>query len=64
VIETSNSILNASLYKEVVPQSLWAWQRVRLANLAAADPPAWSFWFSQYNSGEKVYDTVCADPAF
>jgi len=37
VIETSNSIFNMTLYKAVVPQSLWAWQRVRLASMAAAD---------------------------
>jgi hypothetical protein len=35
----------------VVPQSLFAWHRVRLANLLAHSAPEWAAVFSQYNSG-------------
>ena len=40
-----------SLYKLIVPESLWAWQRVRLANLLSPDGPTWGDIFSAYNSG-------------
>jgi hypothetical protein len=51
VLETTNSVFNHSLYDLIVPQSLWAWQRVRNANLLAAGGRQWSDVFSQYNSG-------------
>lgn len=60
VLETSNSILNSSLYSLVQPQSLLAWQRVRLSNLIANNGSMWGFYFSQYNSGtyNNQYDVV------
>ena len=51
VLETTNNVFNKSLYTAVVPQSLFAWHRVRLANLLAHSPPEWAAVFSQYNSG-------------
>jgi len=51
VIETTNIVYNESLYAAVVPQSLWSWQRVRVASLLAPNPPAWAALFGQYNSG-------------
>lgn len=51
VLETTNNVFNKSLYAAVVPQSLFAWHRVRLANLLAHDAPEWAATFAQYNSG-------------
>jgi len=51
MLETTNNIINQSLYQYVVPQSLLAWQRVRLANLLADSGASWSYILSQYNSG-------------
>jgi hypothetical protein len=51
VTETTNSIFNMSLYKLVVPQSLFAWHRVRAANLLATTGAQWAAVFSEYNSG-------------
>jgi hypothetical protein len=53
VIETSNSIFNMSLYQYVHPQSLFAWQRVRVANLLSTSGGQWSSTFATYNSGSK-----------
>lgn len=51
VLETTNNVFNKTLYQAVVPESLFAWHRVRLANLLAHDLPQWASVFSQYNSG-------------
>ena len=51
VLETTNNVFNKTLYQAVAPQSLFAWHRVRLANLLAHSPPEWAAVFSQYNSG-------------
>ena len=44
-------MFDRNLYKKVVPQSLWAWQRVRVANLLARSGPEWSASITEYNSG-------------
>ena len=51
MVETTNGIYNMSLYKLVKPESLWAWQRVRLANLLATDGPTWGDILAFENSG-------------
>ena len=51
MVETTNGIYNKSLYKLVVPESLWAWQRVRLANLVSPDGPTWGDVMAWHNSG-------------
>ena len=60
VLETTNSIFNMSLYKLVVPQSLFAWQRVRNANMLAHSGPEWADVFAYQNSGtyNNQYDVV------
>ena len=50
-LQTTNNIFDHSLYKKVVPQSLFAWQRVRLANHMAANGSQWFNIVKQYNSG-------------
>ncbi|RYE82185.1 MAG: hypothetical protein EOO65_05830, partial [Methanosarcinales archaeon] len=47
VTETTNDIFNHALYDLMKPQSLFAWQRVRLANLMATDAPSWVSIFSK-----------------
>jgi len=60
MVETSNGIYNDSLYKLVVPQSLLAWNRVRIANHMAHNGKEWFEIFKQYNSGtyNNQYDVV------
>jgi len=51
MIQTTNSIFNTTLYDLVVPQSLFAWQRVRLANALAHTGGEWAEYITNYNSG-------------
>ncbi|XP_057558193.1 phospholipase B-like 1 isoform X2 [Hippopotamus amphibius kiboko] len=51
MLQTTNSIYNKTLLKHVVPQSLLAWQRVRVANMMANGGRQWAKIFSKYNSG-------------
>jgi len=51
VLETSNAILNRSLYDLVKPQSLLAWHRIRVANMVANNGKEWSDIIKRYNSG-------------
>jgi len=50
LLQTTNSVFNATLYEEVRPGSLLAWQRVRIANMAASGTE-WVQAFSPFNSG-------------
>ncbi|KAK2864932.1 hypothetical protein Q7C36_004086 [Tachysurus vachellii] len=49
--QTTNNIFNQSLYEFVTPFSLFAWQRVRLANALAHTGEEWAKIFSRFNSG-------------
>ena len=51
LLQTTISNLNKALYKRVGPQSLLAWQRVRLANHMAANGSQWFDVVKRYNSG-------------
>lgn len=51
MVQTTNGIYNHSLFKLVTPQSLLAWQRVRVSNMMARDGKEWASVFSKYNSG-------------
>ncbi|XP_075409447.1 phospholipase B-like 1 [Tenrec ecaudatus] len=51
MLQTTNSVFNKTLLQQVVPQSLLAWQRVRIANMMAKDGRTWAEIFSKYNSG-------------
>lgn len=53
MLQTTNSVYNKTLRKLVTPESLLAWQRVRLANMMASDGEQWAQIFSKYNSGER-----------
>ena len=52
LLQTTNSVYNKTLLKLVVPQSLLAWQRVRVANMMANDGRQWAEIFSSHNSGK------------
>ncbi|KAG9343084.1 hypothetical protein JZ751_015303 [Albula glossodonta] len=49
--QTTNNVFNTSLFSLVIPQSLLAWQRVRLAHSLARTGKQWAEIFSKYNSG-------------
>ncbi|XP_020500493.2 phospholipase B-like 1 [Labrus bergylta] len=49
--QTSIGVFNISLFSQLSPHSLLAWQRVRLANNLAHSGEEWAKIFSKYNSG-------------
>ncbi|XP_019726491.1 phospholipase B-like 1 [Hippocampus comes] len=49
--QTTNNVFNSSLFDQISPKSLLAWQRVRLAHSLAHTGEEWAKIFSQYNSG-------------
>nr|XP_023685648.1 phospholipase B-like 1 [Paramormyrops kingsleyae] len=49
--QTTNLVFNNSLFSLITPESLLAWQRVRLAHYLAHDGEEWARVFSKYNSG-------------
>jgi len=51
MVQTTNAIIDHSLYAKVTPNSLWAWQRVRLASLMAHTGKEWSEIVALHNSG-------------
>ena len=51
MLQTTNQILNTSLYKFVTPNSLLAWQRVRVANWIARSGVEWAQSVARHNSG-------------
>ncbi|XP_001370772.3 phospholipase B-like 1 [Monodelphis domestica] len=51
LLQTTNTVFNITLLKQVIPESLLAWQRVRAANMMADGGKKWANIFSRYNSG-------------
>ena len=51
MLQTTNLIYNLELYSLVRPQSLFAWQRVRVANMMARSGSEWYYTVRMYNSG-------------
>lgn len=51
MLQTTNNVFNKKLYNFVKPQSLFAWQRVRVANMMANGGEEWSKIMTRYNSG-------------
>jgi len=58
MLQTTNSIFNTDLYDLVKPQSLFAWQRVRVANMMAHSGQEWYSVVRMYNSGVFVLYAV------
>ncbi|ESP01375.1 hypothetical protein LOTGIDRAFT_186156 [Lottia gigantea] len=51
MLQTTNNVFNATLYKSCTPESLFAWHRVRVANMMANSGQEWAKVLSKYNSG-------------
>jgi len=51
MLQTTNQIFNTHLYDLVKPQTLFAWQRVRVANMMAHSGHEWFNIVRMYNSG-------------
>jgi hypothetical protein len=51
MLQTSLGLYNRSLYSSVVPTSLFAWQRVRIANHNSVGGRTWSANLARFNSG-------------
>ena len=51
LLQTTNAVINSQLFDLVTPQSLFAWQRVRVANMMAHSGSEWYNVFRMYNSG-------------
>ena len=51
MIQTTNGILNTSIYDLVTSNALLAWHRVRVANMMAGNGKDWGTVLSLYNSG-------------
>src|SRR5690349_5353977 len=51
MVQTTNSVFNMDLYSKVHPESLLAWQRVRLANEISKSGKEWYKNVKQFNSG-------------
>lgn len=51
MIQTTNSVFNMELFKQVVPESLLAWQRVRMAVTMADSGKEFAKVIDSYNSG-------------
>lgn len=58
MLQTTNSVFNQTLIKQVVPESLLAWQRVRIANMMADGGKTWAETFSKCNSGTYTFMRV------
>ena len=55
MLQTTNSVLNQTLYRQATPHALLAWHRVRLANWLANNGRDWSQYITEYNSGLMIY---------
>jgi hypothetical protein len=51
MIQTTNGILNSTIYDYVTSNALLAWHRVRVANMMASNGKEWGTILSLYNSG-------------
>lgn len=51
MVQTTNNIFNRTLYDVVTPQSILAWQRVRMATHLATNGEEWHEIAAWYNSG-------------
>jgi hypothetical protein len=54
MVQTSNNVMEDSLYALIKPQSLLAWQRVRIASSLASSGREWFETFKREASGTYV----------
>ena len=60
VTETSIGIMDASLWRQVVPQAALSWQRMLAANWLSSDGSEWAHWIQRHNSGVRT--ACCGRP--
>ena len=51
VMETTNGVMDKSLFKRVHPKTLQTWQRIPIANSLAQNGEDWCKIFKKHNSG-------------
>jgi hypothetical protein len=61
MIQTSNAVLDTSVYDNVTPHSLLAWQRVRAASALASSGPEWYSYFKRNHSGTYANQYMIVD---
>jgi len=61
IAETTNSVMNISLYQFVVPQTVPYWIRVMVANRMSSSGSEWNQIFSMYNSGTYNNQYIIVD---
>lgn len=61
VMETTNGVMNSTLYEFVTPKSLLTWQRVPMANSLATSSKQWTDIFAKHNSGTYANMWMVAD---
>eukprot|EP00494_Astrolonche_serrata_P006942 UN06967 len=59
--QTSNDVMDQKLLDKIKPQSLLAWQRVRLANVMAKTGKQWAHYFDTHPSGTYVNQYMIVD---
>ena len=54
MLQTTNAVLNHTVYDLATPHALLAWHRVRLANWLADNGRDWAQYITEYNSGLMI----------
>ena len=55
MLQTTNAVLNHTVYDLATPHALLAWHRVRLANWLADNGRDWAQYITEYNSGLMMH---------
>lgn len=61
VMETTNGVMDKTLYDNVTPKSLLTWQRIPLANTVAQNGRDWTATVSKHNSGTYANQWMVLD---
>lgn len=61
VMETTNGVMDAEIYKLVTPESLLTWQRLPVVNALAGSGKEWVDLVSRYNSGTYANQWMVVD---
>lgn len=61
VLQTTNHIFNNSILEILTPRSAVSWQRVRVANMLAANGSAWADLLARENSGTYNNQYIVVD---
>jgi hypothetical protein len=59
LLQTTNHVMNSSLYSRVQPQSVLSWQRVRAAHMVAQGADQWAQAVGTHNSGTYTWVVWC-----